>query len=47
MLHNKITTIILEIKDFFISSEKAGITVLNSLSSLALSEKQTELTKVK
>ncbi len=43
MLHNKSTTIVSEIKDFFTSSEKAVNTILNILSSLTLSEKQTGL----
>ena len=43
MLPNKSTTIISEVKDFFTSSEKAINTILNILSSLTLSEKQTGL----
>jgi len=41
MLQNKSTTIVSEIKDFFTSNEKAIHTILNVLSSLTLSEKQT------
>ncbi|MFH2142789.1 MAG: hypothetical protein ABIJ97_10220 [Bacteroidota bacterium] len=40
MLQNKSTTIVSEIKDFFISSEKAINTILNILSSLTFSEQQ-------
>lgn len=40
MLQNKSTTIVSEVKDFFTSSEKAIHTILTTLSSLTLSEKQ-------
>lgn len=43
MLHNKITTIISEVNDFFTSSEKAINSILTILSSLKLPENEYEL----
>ena len=43
MLHNKITTIISEVNDFFTSSEKAINSILTILGSLKLPEKEYEL----